>query len=123
MVVRFDKDALLESQNNKDNPIGVENDQAPASGKISEVDKIVGVVKKQIAEGGTTPVGVSASNSGKGHDAMFPASDTDDASFTPTTLEGSLEEEPVQIDGSIEEASDKPTTEPDPHKETSPKQS
>lgn len=123
MVVRFDKDALLESQNNKENPIGVETDQVSASGKISEVDKIVGVVKKQIAEGGATPVGVSASNSGKGHDAIFPTNDTDDASFTPTALEGSLEEEPAQIDGTIEQPSDKPATEPDPPKEASPKQS
>lgn len=104
MIVRFQKEALLESQNNLDNPIGVEVDPALTSGKISEVEKIVGDVKKQIAEGGTA-VGVSASNNGKGHDA----------SFTPT-LEGSLEEEPQDTDSEIERQSRKPDTEPDPPK-------
>lgn len=105
MIVRFQKEALLESQNNRDNPIGVEGDPALTSGKISEVEKIVGDVKKQIAEGGAA-VGVSASNNGKGHDA----------SFTPTAIEGSLEEEPLDMDGEVDRPSRKPDTEPDPPK-------
>ncbi|KAF3769659.1 hypothetical protein M406DRAFT_76457 [Cryphonectria parasitica EP155] len=109
MIVRFDKEALVESQNRKD--IGVEVDPTSTTGKISEVEKIVGDVKKQIEEGGTA-IGVSASNSGKGHDPIRP--DNDSASFTPTTLQGSLEEEPLEMDGEIESTPDKPATEPDP---------
>lgn len=113
MVVRFQKDALLESQNNRDNPIGVEGDTTLASGKISETEKIVGDVKKQIAEGGTA-VGVSASNNGKGHDPVPPDSASSD--FTPTTISGSLEEEPQDTDSEVERQSRKPATEPDPAK-------
>lgn len=115
MIVRFDKDALRESQNNRENPIGVESDPASTSGKISETEKIVGVVKKQIAEGASA-VGVSASNSGRGHDPIAPDNASGDSSFTPTTLDGSLEEEPLEIDGEIEHQAEKPTTEPDPPK-------
>lgn len=114
MVVRFDKDALRESQNNRENPIGVEADPASTTGKVSEVQKIVGVVKKQIAEGGSA-VGVSASNSGRGHDPIQ-TDESGDPAFTPTTLEGSLEEEPLEMDGEIEHGSDKPAGEPDPPK-------
>lgn len=120
MIVRFDKDALRESQNNRENPIGVEVDPASTSGKISETEKIVGVVKKQIAEGASA-VGVSASNSGRGHDPIPPDNESGD-SFTPTTLEGSLEEEPLEMDGEIEHESDKPATEPDPPKQASSKE-
>lgn len=120
MIVRFDKDALRESQNNRENPIGVEVDPAALSGKISETEKIVGVVKKQIAEGASA-VGVSASNSGKGHDPSPPDNESGDSSFTPTTLQGSVEEEPLEIGSGIEKDSDKPATEPDPAKQASSK--
>lgn len=121
MTVCFDKDALVESQNNRENPIGVESDPASTSGKISEAEKIVGVVKKQIAEGGSA-VGVSASNSGRGRDLVPVDIESGDASFTPTALEGSLEEEPLEIGDEIEPASDKPATEPDPSKQASSKE-
>lgn len=120
MIVRFDKDALRESQNNRENPIGVEVDPASTGGKVSEAEKIVGVVRKQIAEGASA-VGVSASNSGKGHDPIHPDNESGDSTFTPTTLEGSLEEEPLEMDGEIEKESDKPATEPDPPKQTASK--
>lgn len=116
MVVRFDKDALRDSQNNRENPIGVEADPASTSGKVSEVEKIVGVVRKQIAEGGSA-VGVSASNSGRGHDPIHPDNEDGDSSFTPTAIEGSLEEEPLEMDGEIEHGFSKPATEPDPPKQ------
>lgn len=120
MIVRFDKDALRESQNNRDNHIGVEVDPASTGGKVSEAEKIVGVVRKQIAEGASA-VGVSASNSGKGHDPIRPDNESGDSTFTPTTLEGSLEEEPLEMDGEIEKKSDKPATEPDPPKQAASK--
>ncbi|KAK3375247.1 phosphatase 2C-like domain-containing protein [Podospora didyma] len=100
MIVRFDKNALLDNQNNKDNAIGVEGDAATASGKVSEVEKIVSATKQKIAEGGTPPLGVSASNSGRGHDPA-PIEDGDSkttTTFTPTLIEGSVEEEPSFID-------------------------
>lgn len=110
MIVRFDKEALVESQNNKN--IGVEVDPASTTGKISEAEKIVGEVRKQIEEGGSA-VGVSASNSGKGRDPNRPDQEPDDSvSFTPTTLDGSLEEEPSEIDDAAEPSSDKPSEEP-----------
>lgn len=98
MVVRFDKDALLESQQNKDSRVGVEGDQDAAPGKVSEVDKIVGATRKQIADGGSA-IGVSASNSGRGHDPIPLDDESGDASFTPTSIDDSVEEEPPQVDG------------------------
>ncbi|KAJ9136736.1 Protein phosphatase 2C isoform beta [Pleurostoma richardsiae] len=100
MIVRFIKDALIENQNNKDNPIGVEGDPASTSGKVSEVDKIVNATKQKIAEGSNPSVGISASNSGRGHDPgpdPGPAEDSE-GRFTPTAIEGSVEEEPAQVD-------------------------
>ncbi|PSS00929.1 phosphatase 2C-like domain-containing protein [Coniella lustricola] len=112
MIVRFDKEALVESQNNEN--IGVEVDPASTTGKISEAEKIVGDIKKQIEEGGNA-VGVSASNSGKGRDPNRPDQEPDDsASFTPTVLNDSLQEEPSEIDGAAEPASDKSDVEPGP---------
>lgn len=92
MIVRFHKDALLENQNNKENPIGVEGDAA--TGKVSEVEKIVGATKAKIAEG-VPAIGVSASNFGRGHDPVHPDGDVP---FTRTAIEGSVEEEPVEND-------------------------
>lgn len=118
MVVRLDKDALLESQNNKDSRVGVEGDQDTAPGKVSEVDRIVGATKKQIADGGPA-IGVSASNSGRGHDPIPLDDESGDASFTPTSIDGSVEEEHVPTDGEVTgPTSDKPMhpkkVEPDP---------
>ena len=86
MIVRFDKAALLENQNNKDNPIGVEGDQA---GKASEADKIVRDTKQKIADGVTPAVGVSASNSGRGID---PAALETSSGFKSTPLDSTAEE-------------------------------
>jgi protein phosphatase PTC1 len=103
MIIRFDKSAIL---TNRDNAIGVEGDQSSTAGKVSEVDKIVGSTKQKIAEGVAPPVGVSASNSGRGHDPL-PTEEGGDAAFVPTTIEGSVEEEPSSM------SDDSPETTPD----------
>jgi protein phosphatase PTC1 len=94
MIVRFDKQALLENQ--KEKAIGVEGDTLTVSGKVSEAEKILNATKAKIAEGGSSAVGVSACNSGRGHDQLAPAEDGDNG-FTPTLIEGSVEEEPGTI--------------------------
>jgi protein phosphatase PTC1 len=92
MVVRFDKVALLETQ--KDKAIGVESDASDTAGKVSEADKIVGLTKQKIADG-VPAVGVSGSNSGRGHDPI-PLGDSE--TFKPTALKGSLDEAPEDSD-------------------------
>jgi len=91
MIIKFDKTVLLENQAHKE-PIGVEGDQATSPGRSSEVERIVGSTRQKIAEGCTPAVGVSASNSGKGHGPT--SIDGADATFTPTVIEGPVEEEP-----------------------------
>ena len=89
MIVRFQRDALIDSQNNQD--VGVESENGPT--KVSEVDKLVSETKQKIADGRNPAVGVSPSNSGRGHDPIPVESD-----FVPTTLDGAvLEEEPSAI--------------------------
>ena len=100
MIIRLDKQGLIENQTNKEHPIGVEGDATVAPGKVSEAEKIVSTTKQKIAEGGAPAVGVSASNSGRGHD-LAPLQDGD-KSFTPTLIEGAVEEEPSSIDDSPE---------------------
>ncbi|KAI3336358.1 protein serine/threonine phosphatase 2C [Xylariaceae sp. AK1471] len=94
MIIRFDKAALLD-QNNKDRPIGVEGDSTGGAGKVTEAEKIVSSTKQKIAEGDVPAVGVSASNSGRGHDPT-PIDDAD--TFKPTIIKESVEEEPASIE-------------------------
>jgi protein phosphatase PTC1 len=68
MIVRFNKSALQTATKEPSSAIGVEGDPTCVPGKISEVDKIVGDAKRKVAEDGVPAVGVSGSNSGKGHD-------------------------------------------------------
>jgi protein phosphatase PTC1 len=68
MIVRFNKSALQTATKEPSSAIGVEGDPTCVPGKISEVDKIVGDAKRKVAEDGIPGVGVSGSNSGKGHD-------------------------------------------------------
>jgi protein phosphatase PTC1 len=99
MVVRFDKHQLLENQSST--AIGVEGDASTStSGKLTEAEKIVTATKQKIAEGAAPAVGISASNSGKGHDPVAPPTveDGDKAGFTPTLIEGTVEEEPSSYD-------------------------
>ncbi len=93
MIVRLDRDALMESQTSKENLIGVEGDQSASAGRPSEAEKIVSSTKQKIAEGGAAAVGVSASNSGRGHEPI-PIIDGGEATFKPTAIEGAVEEEP-----------------------------
>jgi len=92
MVVRFDKAALMEHQTNKD--VGVETEGA-SNKKVSEADKIVAETRQKILDGHASDVGVSASNSGRGHD---PVAVEHEGTFVPTTLSDRLEEEPSAID-------------------------
>ncbi|KAF7547535.1 hypothetical protein G7046_g8974 [Stylonectria norvegica] len=91
MIVRLDREALLQSQIAKDHA-GVETDSAVS--QISEADKILSETKQKIAEGSTPSMGVSASNSGRGHEPTpIPEGD-----FVPTSLEDVVvEEEPGPI--------------------------
>jgi protein phosphatase PTC1 len=94
MIVRFDKDALVESQKAK---VGVEGDTGGVASKLSEAEKIVSSTKQKIADGEVSGVGVSASNSGRGYDPSegqpgAPAGES--MNFTPTVIQGSVEEEP-----------------------------
>ncbi|WP_457824572.1 hypothetical protein, partial [Staphylococcus aureus] len=69
MVVRFDKDALIESQNNKDSTIGIE--QVSQSGRVSEADKILRETEQKISEGNAPATGVSAANNApRGRDGL-----------------------------------------------------
>lgn len=108
MVVRFEKDATIQSQNNKD--VGVESENG--TNKISEVDKLVGETKQKIADGSNPAVGVSASNSGRGHDPVLPE---ESDGFVPTSLDGAvLEEEPSSISDDGDSPEVTPVTEKAP---------
>ncbi|KAH7308073.1 protein phosphatase 2C [Stachybotrys elegans] len=85
MIVRLDKDALIQSQKGKD--VG---ETASGSSKVTEVEKIVMDTKQKIADGTASAVGVSASNSGRGHESIAAV---DDGDFVPTPLDGPVEEE------------------------------
>ncbi|UNI17234.1 Protein-serine/threonine phosphatase [Purpureocillium takamizusanense] len=87
MIVRFDKEAASQNQSSK------ETGETAAASLVSEADKIVMDTKQKIADGSTPPLGVSASNSGRGYDAVG----SEEADFVPTTLDGTLEEEPHSI--------------------------
>ncbi|KFA77034.1 hypothetical protein S40288_04722 [Stachybotrys chartarum IBT 40288] len=86
MVVRLDRDALLQSQNSKD--MSVQGGGGPS--KVSEVEKIVMETKQKIADGTAEALGVSASNSGRGHQPIS----LDEPSFIPTSLDEAVAEEP-----------------------------
>lgn len=90
MIIRLDKEALAQTQSNQD--AGVETEENAT--KISEADKIISETKLKIAEGSTPAMGVSASNSGRGHDPI----PIEDGAFVPTSLEEAVEEEPETID-------------------------
>ncbi|KAL2181461.1 phosphatase 2C-like domain-containing protein [Thermothelomyces heterothallicus CBS 202.75] len=102
MIIRLDKQALLENQNNKEKAIGVEGDPSTASGKVSEVEKILKNAQAKVAEDGSPSVGVSASNSGKGHDPS--TAEDGNAGFVPTVIQGPVEEEPASIEESPDAA-------------------
>lgn len=69
MIVRLNKVALMDTFNNpSQSAIGVEGDPNGGPGQLSEADKIVAEAKRKVQEDGVPGIGVSGSNSGKGHD-------------------------------------------------------
>lgn len=68
--------------------------------KISEAEKIILETKRKIAEGTTPAVGVSGSNSGRGHDASPVAADAGEAVMITTLDEAEKEEREPQGDRS-----------------------
>jgi protein phosphatase PTC1 len=91
MIVRFNKSALVTATKEPLSAIGVEGDPNWIPGKISEADKIVGDAKRKVAEEGVPGVGVSGSNSGKGHDPK-PVDER-------ISMEKVVEEEPGLVEG------------------------
>lgn len=87
MVVRLDKEKMQRTTR------GTEADGDAAS-RTTEVDKIVSDTKQKIADGAVAPIGVSATNSGRG----FDATGAPDEEFVPTAIEGTVEEETVVED-------------------------
>ena len=100
MIVRLNKSALLDNYNNKTEPIGVEGDPSSVPGKMSEVDKILDDAKRKVAEDGVPGIGVSASNSGKGHDPVPPI---EEEGFKREAMEKVIEEEPSLVEGDTPE--------------------
>ncbi|KAL5347698.1 mgpp2cl-1, protein phosphatase 2C-like protein 1 [Pseudogymnoascus australis] len=67
MIVRLNKSALLDTASNPLTSIGVEGDPVGGPGRLSEADKIVADARRRVEEGAPS-MGVSGSNSGKGHE-------------------------------------------------------
>lgn len=103
MIVRFNKSALMNATKEPSSAIGVEGDPLSVTGKLSEADKIVGEAKRKVQEDGVPGIGVSGSNSGKGHDPKMPTEE--DEAVRKRNMERVVEEEPslVQSDGSAPE--------------------
>jgi protein phosphatase PTC1 len=93
MIVRFNKSALQTATKDSSAAIGVEGDPTSIPGKISEVEKIVGDAKRKVNEDGVPGVGVSGSNSGKGHDPKAVEEEKRDV------MEKVVEEEPGLVEG------------------------
>jgi protein phosphatase PTC1 len=95
MIVRLDKSALLNSaKGDVTTAIGVEGDLPVGSvlGRISEVDKIVASAKRKAQTDGGPSLGVSGSNSGKGHEPLF-AGEPEPLSRSDMEMEKVVEEE------------------------------
>ena len=96
MIVRFDKTALLNSTKDSSTAIGVEGDAPPAhQSRISEADKIVAHAKRKAADG-VPSIGVSGSNSGKGHEPQYSGggAEADVVPRADMEMEKVVEEEP-----------------------------
>ena len=92
MIVRFNKAALQTAATQSSAAIGVEGDPTSIPGKISEVEKIVGDAKRKVTEDGVPGVGVSGSNSGKGHDPKLAEEEK------KVNMEKVVEEEPGLVE-------------------------
>lgn len=89
MIVRLDRDALVDSHKSKGGPVSTALDSTRWDTTPSEADTIVNNVKQKIADGEALAIGVSATNSGRGHGP--PAAEE---AFKRTTIKGPVEEEP-----------------------------
>lgn len=101
MIVRFNKSAILETVNNHLSSIGVEGDPVGGPGRLSEAEKIVADAKRKAEEDGVPSVGVSGSNSGKGHEQR---KYEDEAGAKSSSMEKVVEEEagPARAQGAKE---------------------
>jgi protein phosphatase PTC1 len=97
MIVRFNKSALINTTKEPSSAIGVEGDPNSVSGKVSEVEKIVGEARRKVQEDGVPGVGVSGSNSGKGHDPKMPSEEEENS--RRQNMEKVVEEEPGLVEG------------------------
>lgn len=68
MIVRLNRAAIIDTSNNHLSSIGVEGDPVGGPGRLSEADKLVAEARRKAEEEGVQCVGVSGSNSGKGHE-------------------------------------------------------
>ncbi|EFX02868.1 protein phosphatase [Grosmannia clavigera kw1407] len=89
MIVRLDRDALVDSQKSKGGVASTVLDGSKWDTTPSEADTIVNSVKQKIADGEAQAIGVSATNSGRGHGPP-----SADEAFKRTAIKGSVEEEP-----------------------------
>jgi len=94
MVVRLNRNALITASKEPQSAIGVEGDQPLESSsassdtntkRVSEASKIVSDAKRKVDLEGGSSVGVSGSNSGKGHDQqpLSPSSESAGSNATP----------------------------------------
>lgn len=90
MIVRFNKSAILETVNNHLSSIGVEGDPVGGPGRLSEAEKIVADAKRKAEEDGVPSLGVSGSNSGRGHEQR---KYEDEAGAKSSSMEKVVEEE------------------------------
>jgi protein phosphatase PTC1 len=93
MIVRLDKSAVSDSSA----AIGVEGDSPSLPLKISEVEKIVAHAKRKAHEDGVPGIGVSGSNSGRGHDPQH-VGGSDLVFRNDMEMEKVVEEEGVVVD-------------------------
>ncbi|KAF4635867.1 hypothetical protein G7Y89_g2234 [Cudoniella acicularis] len=103
MIVRLNKTALLTTAKDASAAIGVEGDPASHPGKISEAEKIVEEAKRKVQEDGVPGVGVSGSNSGKGHDPKAIDGVVDEEQYKRISMEKVVEEEPGLVEGDTPE--------------------
>ncbi|KAL2075451.1 hypothetical protein VTL71DRAFT_394 [Oculimacula yallundae] len=101
MIVRFNKSALLTTTKEPSSAIGVEGDPNSISGTISESEKIVSDAKRKVQEDGVPGIGISGSNSGKGHDPV--AIPESDETAKRMSMEKVVEEEPSLVEGDTPE--------------------
>ncbi|KAH8668110.1 phosphatase 2C-like domain-containing protein [Tricladium varicosporioides] len=102
MIVRLNKTALHTAAKDASAAIGVEGDPASHPGKISEAEKIVSEAKRKVQEDGVPGIGVSGSNSGKGHD---PKTLEEEEQIKRSNMEKVIEEEPALVEGGTPEMS------------------